>query len=175
VSPGPLGDILEGHFRPGFFTGVATVVNILFNLVQPDIAVFGEKDYQQLQVIRRMVSDLGQPVRVLGLATERADDGLALSSRNQYLNVAQRKTAPALYAALCEVAAGLRAGRRDFANLAQESCKTLQQAGFVPQYLDVRQADLSAPGEDSRHFVVLVAAFLGTTRLIDNLSVTIGV
>lgn len=171
IVPGAIGDILEGEFRPGFFTGVATVVNILFALVRPDLAVFGEKDYQQLQVVRRMVSDLRLPIEIVGLPTERAADGLALSSRNQYLDAAQRAIAPTIYAELSRIATALKAGERDYAGLCAAGRAALENAGFRPQYLEVRARDLSSPSEDCRAWVVLVAAFLGTTRLIDNLPV----
>lgn len=155
--------------RPGHFTGVATVVNLLFNLVQPDLAVFGEKDYQQLQVIRRMVADLHMPVEILGRPTARDVDGLALSSRNGYLSEDERRRAPALYRALCTVADGLRAGRRDFTALQAEAEAALQAAGLVPQYVEIRATDLGRAQPEGREFVVLAAALAGNTRLIDNL------
>jgi pantoate--beta-alanine ligase len=168
---GPLTDQLEGAFRPGHFAGVATVVNILFNRVRPDLAVFGEKDWQQLAVIRRMVADLGLCVDLVGVPTCRAADGLALSSRNQYLSAEERARAPVLYAALQDVAAGLRAGRRDFEVLCAQASARLQAQGFRPQYLEVRALDLSPADVHARQFVILAAAYLGTTRLIDNLPV----
>jgi len=168
---GPLTAILDGQFRPGHFEGVATVVNILFNLVRPDVAVFGEKDWQQLQVIRRMVADLGMPLRVSGAQTLRDADGLALSSRNQYLNPGERALAPRLYAALEAIGAAIAAGRRDFAALCAEQWAALEAAGFRPQYLEVRTPDLSAPLAEAATWVVLVAAYLGATRLIDNVQV----
>ncbi|MDD3762051.1 MAG: pantoate--beta-alanine ligase [Nevskiales bacterium] len=160
---------LEGAHRPGHFDGVATVVSILFNLVQPDIALFGEKDYQQLQLIRRMVADLHMPISIVGVATEREDDGLALSSRNQYLGPEQRRKAPALHAALSAVAAGLRGGRRDFEALCREQFEALAGQGFEPQYVAIRRPDLRPSEAGDTEFVVLAAAVLGTTRLIDNL------
>lgn len=166
---GPLTGILCGPYRPGHFTGVATVVNILFNRVDPEIAVFGEKDYQQLAVIRRMVADLGLSVRVVGAPTLREPDGLAMSSRNQYLSADDRKRAGRLHEALAWVGEQLRAGRRDFAMLSQEGQARMVKAGFNPQYLDIRTADLDPPTEATRDFVVLTAAYLGATRLIDNL------
>lgn len=169
ITVSPLSAELEGHFRPGFFTGVATVVAIFFNLVRPQVAVFGEKDWQQLQIVRRMAADLGMGVEVVGLPTEREADGLALSSRNQYLNAGERATAPALHAALQAVAAGLRNGRRDFAALCEEQVKVLESRGFRVQYLEVRTPSLAAPGASDAAFVVLIAAVLGSTRLIDNL------
>ena len=167
----PIADQLEGAFRPGFFTGVATVVAILFACVRPDIAVFGEKDWQQLQIVKRMVEDLRFGIRIVGYPTERAADGLALSSRNQYLSEADRALAPKIHAALQAVAAGLKAGRRDFEALCAEQAAALAAAGFKPQYLEVRAPSLSPPAAEDRDFVVLVAAVLGSTRLIDNLRV----
>jgi pantoate--beta-alanine ligase len=168
---GPLTGILCAPFRPGHFAGVATVVNILFNLVRPDVAVFGEKDYQQLAVIRRMNADLGMGVRIVGAPTLRDADGLALSSRNQYLSADERKRAARLYEALQWVAGELKGGRRDFAALSQEAQGRLAKAGFNPQYVEVRTPALDEPGDGARDFVVLAAAYLGTTRLIDNLAV----
>jgi len=163
--------ILEGHFRPGHFEGVATVVNILFNQVQPDVALFGEKDYQQLLVIRRMVRDLHLPIEVLGVPTEREADGLAMSSRNQYLSSEERQTAVQIHATLDEVADAIRAGRRDFEELCGRGLQKLLSHGFQPQYLEVRNAGLDLPGAHEASYVILVAAFLGKTRLIDNLIV----
>ncbi|MGD8379440.1 MAG: pantoate--beta-alanine ligase [Gammaproteobacteria bacterium] len=171
VTVPELSDILCGASRPGHFDGVTTVVNRLFNMVQPDVAVFGEKDYQQLQIIRRMVRDLAMPVSVEGVATEREADGLALSSRNQYLTAAERAVAPRLYQALSEAVAQIRDGRRDFAALQAESMAGLRSAGFQPDYFEVRDANsLSLPAPESR-LVVLAAARLGRARLIDNLRV----
>ena len=166
-----LSDVLEGAFRPGHFTGVATVVSLLFNQVQPDVAVFGEKDWQQLQVIRRMVADLHMPIEILGHPTAREADGLALSSRNQYLSAAQRKCAPALSRVLEQVAAGLRAGQRDFEALQNNAIRDLVDAGFRPQYVEIRSPELSVTSKDARSWVVVAAAFLGDTRLIDNIKV----
>lgn len=163
--------ILEGHFRPGHFDGVATVVNILFNQVQPDVALFGEKDYQQLLVIRRMVSDLHLPIEIVGVPTEREADGLAMSSRNQYLGPEERRTAAEIHATLSEIGDAIQAGRRDFAELCGLGLQRLLAAGFQPQYLEVRNPRLDPPGARDDAFVVLVAAFLGKTRLIDNLVV----
>lgn len=165
---GPVTAVLEGEFRPGHFEGVATVVNILFNLVQPDLALFGQKDYQQLAVIRRMVADLRLPIDIIGVPTLRAEDGLALSSRNQYLSVEERRLAPTVHRVLQAVAEGLGEGRRDYAALQSEAASTLQRAGFRPQYVAIRAPDLTEPAAGSDGWVVLVAAFLGGTRLIDN-------
>lgn len=164
-----LSDILCGAFRPGHFRGVATVVNRLFNLVQPDVAVFGKKDYQQLRVIQRMVSDLGMPVEIVGVDTVREADGLALSSRNQYLRAAERAQAVRLYAVLRDVAAAVQGGQG--MALAEGGARSaLEAAGFRPDYISVRrQVDLALPGPEDRELVALVAAWLGRTRLIDNL------
>ena len=170
---GPLTEILCAPFRPGHFTGVATIVNILFNVVAPDIAVFGEKDYQQLAVIRRMAADLGLSIRVVGVPTLRDADGLALSSRNQYLSEEERRRAAKLHETLQWVAGQLAEGRRDFAMLSQEAQGRLAKARFNPQYVDIRNADLEVPGEATKDFVVLAAAYLGTTRLIDNVGVRV--
>jgi len=170
---GPLIEALCGPFRPGHFTGVATVVNILFNRVQPDIAVFGEKDYQQLAVIRQMVADLGLSIRVVGAPTLREADGLAMSSRNQYLSADERKRSAKMHETLQWVAGELKSGRRDYATLSQEGQARLVKAHFNPQYLEVRDADLAAPSDKTRDFVVLTAAFMGTTRLIDNVQIRV--
>jgi pantoate--beta-alanine ligase len=175
VQPDPaLADVLEGAFRPGFFVGVCTVVLKLFNAVQPRLAVFGKKDYQQLMVVRQMVRQLALPVQVLGHETARADDGLALSSRNGYLSAAERAEAPALAQALRALAAGVRAGRKDVAALEAEAMATLTQRGWAPDYVALRrQADLGLPqGGAEEALVVLAAARLGRTRLIDNLEIT---
>ncbi len=163
------GSVLCGQYRPGHFDGVVTVVNILFNQVQPDVAVFGQKDFQQLFLIQRMAEDLHQAVRVVGVLTEREPDGLAMSSRNQYLSAEQRARAPALHRALNAVAASLRAGRRDYMQLCAEQVKVLESEGFRPQYLEVRTPQLQVPGPTDSAFVIFGAAYLGTTRLIDNL------
>jgi pantoate--beta-alanine ligase len=163
---------LCAEFRPGHFTGVATVVARLFNLVQPDIAVFGEKDFQQLAVIRRMVSDLCWPIEIAAVATVRETDGLAMSSRNQYLTAAERRRAPLLYQTLCTVAARLHQGETALAELESEACQALRGAGFEPQYVAIRDAvTLAPPAGSANPRVVLAAARLGKARLIDNLRV----
>ncbi|MGH8444528.1 MAG: pantoate--beta-alanine ligase [Solimonas sp.] len=166
---------LEGEFRPGHFDGVATVVNILLTLVAPDVALFGEKDYQQLLVIRQMAQDLHMPLEVVGVPTEREANGLALSSRNQYLQAAEREQAGQLHAALQSIAAALRAGRRDFAALCAAEAAKLEKTGFRPQYVAVRRPDLSEPEATDQEFRVLLAAFLGKTRLIDNIGLNASV
>ena len=165
-----LSDILCGEFRPGHFAGVATVVAKLFSIVQPDVAVFGEKDFQQLTVIRRMVVDLCLPVRIVGAPTMREADGLAMSSRNQYLEPAERERAPLIHAALQRVVPRIAAGDADLAALEREGAESLARAGFRVDYFSVRRAeDLRAPGPGDRDLVVLAAARLGRARLIDNL------
>lgn len=161
--------ILDGASRPGHFTGVATVVCKLFNMVQPDVAIFGEKDYQQLLVIRRMAADLCMPVEVVAHPTVREPDGLAMSSRNQYLTKAERAQAPLLRRVLGETAARLRDGGKNFADLQAEAVRHLAAGGFRPDYVEIRNADTLHPaaGGDAR-LVVLAAAWLGKARLIDN-------
>ena len=171
VALDDLASDLCGAYRPGHFTGVTTVVSMLFNQVRPDIAVFGEKDYQQLALIRRMVADLHFPVAIRSVPTARADDGLALSSRNQYLDHDERRRAPALYATLQELGTRLRAGERDFAALAARGQALLREAGFEPEYVTVRAPDLQPPDAGADEFVILAAAHLGRARLIDNLRI----
>ncbi|MGN8277310.1 pantoate--beta-alanine ligase [Pseudomonas sp. SMV71] len=170
VSVPQLSEGLCGASRPGHFEGVATVVSKLFNMVQPDLAVFGQKDFQQLAVIRALVHDLNMPIQIIGEPTVRAEDGLALSSRNGFLSQQERAAAPVLYRGLSQIAEAIRQGRRDFPALIAEQLKQLQAAGLRPDYLEIRHARTLRPatGED-RDLVILVAAFLGTTRLIDNL------
>ncbi len=167
-----LAQILCGASRPGHFDGVTGVVCRLLNIVQPDVAVFGQKDFQQLLLIRRMVEDLHLPVQIVAAATQRDEDGLALSSRNQYLADAQRAQAPALFRTLKECAAQLRGGRRDFDVLQHEGLDRLRAAGLKPDYFEIRRAaDLREPVPDDRSLVVLAAAFCGRARLIDNFPV----
>jgi pantoate--beta-alanine ligase len=162
-------DILCGASRPGHFRGVATIVAKLFNMVQPDCAIFGEKDYQQLQVIRLMTRDLSLPVEVIGMATERAPDGLALSSRNGYLSAQQRQVAPVIYQALQQLSQEIKSGSTD--NVALSHAKnTIEAAGLKLDYLELRRrSDLAHATAQDNELVILVAAFLGKTRLIDNL------
>jgi pantoate--beta-alanine ligase len=164
--------ILCGEFRPGHFEGVATVVAKLLNIVEPDVAVFGEKDYQQLTIIRRMVADLCMPVEIVGAPTVRESDGLAMSSRNQYLTAEERRIAPRIYAELKRAAARLEAGESDYGAIERTGREALAGAGFRPDYLSVRARDLSAPAPDARELVILAAARLGRARLIDNVQVT---
>ena len=170
VSVRGLSEILCGVFRPGHFDGVATVVAKLFGVVGPDVAVFGEKDFQQFRVVQLMTRDLAIPVEVIGAPTVRAHDGLALSSRNRYLSKEERARAPAVYRALQAGAARLRAGERDFAGIEAAGAAQLATAGMTVDYFAVRDADdLSPPQPGTREFVLLTAARLGGARLIDNL------
>ncbi len=167
--PTELADMLEGHFRPGFFVGVSTVVMKLFACVQPHAAVFGKKDYQQLMIIRRMVQQFALPIEIVAGETQRASDGLALSSRNGYLSDAERAEAVQLSLALKAMAAALKTGAGDVAAIEAQAMATLSQRGWKPDYMVVRRrADLQAPAGDEP-LVVLGAAKLGNTRLIDNL------
>lgn len=164
-----LGEILCGAARPGHFAGVTTVVARLFNLVRPDVALFGKKDFQQLLLIRLMVGDLGMPIEIIGCDTVRADDGLALSSRNGYLTPAERALAPRLFAALQTVVREMRAGETA-ARASERAGVRLAQAGFTPEYVSVRRVhDLAEPAAGDPELVVLAAARLGRARLIDNL------
>ena len=165
-------DKLCGVTRPTFFRGVATVVNILFNMVGPDVAVFGEKDYQQLLVIRRMVADLRMPIEVVGVPTAREPDGLAMSSRNGYLTAEERARAPALRRALVTARDAIRKGDTAFETLCANANRSLELAGFRPDYFEVRRADdldTARPGDEA--LVILGAAWLGKARLIDNITV----
>jgi pantoate--beta-alanine ligase len=161
---------LCGGSRPGHFDGVATIVCKLLNMVQPDIALFGEKDFQQLAVIRKMVADLNMPVQIFGVPIVRDHDGLALSSRNGYLSAQQRAAAPALQQCLQALKAQIKNGRRDYAMLFEQFDTDLQAAGFRLDYVELRDALSLQPAEvDSTQLVLLAAAYLGSTRLIDNL------
>ena len=171
VTVAGLDDIFCGKFRPGHFSGVATVVTKIFHITEPDVALFGEKDYQQLLVIRRLVSDLNLPVTIVGMPTVREDDGLALSSRNRYLNVKERRTAALLYRTLLQISGEIKKGRTDYATMERDAIAHLTQAGFRSEYLSIRRAsDLGEAGDD-RNLVVLAAAWLGRARLIDNVLV----
>lgn len=168
-----LSKILCGEFRPGHFEGVATVVTKLFNIVQPDIAVFGEKDYQQLTIIRRLAADLCMPIEIVSAPTVREPDGLALSSRNQYLTAEERRIAPEIHRALRVAVDRLLAGSDDYAAIEREGFETLERVGFRPDYFSVRDADdLAEPQPGARELVVLTAARIGRARLIDNLRVS---
>jgi len=168
--PAALADILEGHFRPGFFTGVSTVVLKLFNCVQPAFAAFGKKDYQQLMVIRRMVRQLALPIEILACETSRADDGLALSSRNGYLSAAERAEAPRLAQVLRRTAQAVAIeGLARIAALEAAAADELRAHGWAPDYIAIRRRDDLGAAQPSDALVVLAAARLGSTRLIDNL------
>lgn len=165
-----LSDILCGHFRPGHFDGVATVVAKLFGIVAPDVAVFGEKDYQQLLVVRDMTLDLALPVEIIGAPTVRAPDGVALSSRNRYLSADERARAPLIYQSLTQTVRALHDGRTDYAELARVASLQLAAAGMEVDYFAIRNAaDLSEADADSTDLVVMTAVRLGRARLIDNL------
>lgn len=174
VTVPELSGILCGASRPIHFRGVATVVSKLFNMAQPDVALFGEKDWQQLMVIRRLVADLDFPVEIVGVPTVREADGLAMSSRNGYLTAEERAIAPTLYATLVASAERLRAGERDYARLANEAEMRLAAVGFRPDYFEVRRADdLQPPATGDADLRILAAAWLGRARLIDNLAATL--
>lgn len=168
-------EVSEGHCgasRPGHFEGVATVVSVLFNMVRPDFAVFGEKDFQQLAVIRKMTRDLMMPVEVIGAATVREENGLAKSSRNGYLSDEEREIAAAIYRTLEATGAKITAGRNDFQTLAREAGDYLREAGLRLDYFNIANSQALKPATpDDRNITLLVSAYLGTTRLIDNLSV----
>ena len=174
VDPPPeLGDILEGEFRPGFFRGICTVVLKLFNIVSPRIAVFGKKDYQQLMILRNMVRQLSLPITIVPGETARADDGLALASRNNYLSAAERMAAPRLYRILRKMARAIGSGERAYERLEAAAMAELRADRWQPDYVAVRrQSDLQVPAAADRALVLLAAAKLGTTRLIDNLEIT---
>lgn len=170
VSVPMLSDMLEGVHRPGHFDGVATIVNKLFNLVRPDIAFFGLKDFQQLLVIKKMVSDLNMSVQIVSLPTKRETDGLAMSSRNSRLTTAQRAQAPQLYKVLKALSAEFKAGAESVALLEQVAMQRLEKAGFKPEYVSLRRpSDLQPLDNTESAAVVLVAARLGDVRLIDNM------
>jgi len=167
-----ISDIFCGESRPGHFVGVSTVVCKLFNMVQPRVAVFGKKDFQQLLIVKRMVEDLAIPVELAGVDTVREADGLAMSSRNNYLDEHQRRIAPALYHALRTTADALERGARDFLALEQIATGQIANAGLKPDYFSIRRAsDLGEPKQDEQELVILGAAFVGMARLIDNLEV----
>ncbi len=170
VNVPALSTILCGKYRPGHFEGVATIVAKLFNLVQPDIAVFGQKDYQQLKVIEQMVQHLQFPIEIIGASTVREEDGLAMSSRNQYLNEAERIVAPELYRELLHIKAAIESGATDFSELEIKATTQLTETGFKPDYISVRNArTLENPKSPRDSLVILGAAWLGDTRLIDNI------
>jgi len=171
--PAAIGDKLCGADRPGHFNGVATVVAKLFDTVNPDIAVFGSKDYQQVQVINWLVKKLGLAIKIIAAPIVREDDGLAMSSRNQYLSGAERQQASRLQQVLQCIEAELKAGRRDFSDLCDEASTALNKTGWQVDYVEILTPELREAGEKDRHFIILAAATLGSTRLIDNLECSI--
>lgn len=174
VEPPPIANELDGVTRPGHFRGMATVVLKLLNIVQPHVALFGKKDYQQLHIIRQMVAQLNLPVRVIGGETVRAADGLALSSRNQYLSAAQRGEATFLYQTLHGMRLAILQGERDLERLQQHAVEALASRGWAVDYVAVRnQSDLQPASQSRRELVILAAARLGDTRLLDNVEVSL--
>lgn len=174
VTVPALTDELCGAFRPGHFDGVTTVISRLFSLVQPDVAVFGQKDYQQQLVIQRMTQDLSWPIKVICGETQREDDGLALSARNQLLTDKERAIAPKMHELLDEISRGLETGQRNYAEIESAAFEKLTTLGFEPEYVSIRRAEnLDAPDRDCDELVVLMSAYLGKARLIDNLVVHI--
>ena len=172
VEPSALQNELEGKFRPGHFRGVATVVLKLFNIVEPQVACFGKKDFQQLVVIQQMVAELNVNINIIPVDTGRAEDGLALSSRNGYLTPDERQQAPQLFAVLCDMKNELQNGRRDFSVLENQATETLNNQGWQTDYVEIRRrADLSHARPDDTQLIILAAAKLGKPRLIDNLEV----
>ena len=172
VEPPDIQHILDGEFRPGHFRGVATVVLKLFNIVQPQVALFGKKDYQQLMVLRNMARQLALPIEIVGGETVRAEDGLALSSRNGYLSPTERAEAVRLSRELRRIRDAIRAGNTDYAALEQAAVAALAEAGWKTDYVAVRQqSDLKSPAAGNPPLVVLAASRLGSTRLIDNIEV----
>ncbi len=165
-----LGDAHCGASRPGHFIGVATVVTKLFNMVQPDVAVFGEKDFQQLAVIRKMTSDLCFPINIVGIPTSREANGLARSSRNGYLSDQEKQTASEIYQCLLSIRETIVKGNTDFDAISKAATAQLKTAGFRPDYINIAHAETLEPAKpEDKKIVILIAAFLGTTRLIDNL------
>jgi len=169
-----LSNILCGEFRPEHFVGVTTVVAKLFNIVQPDVAVFGEKDFQQLFLIRKMVSDLDFPIKIIGAPTVRENDGLAMSSRNGYLSETERKQAPLLYQMLEKIYQRLKTSNANYREIEENTSKILENTGFSVDYVSIRRPEDLQPADNTdKELVILVAAKLGQTRLIDNISINI--
>ena len=174
VEPPEIQHILDGAVRPGHFCGVATVVMKLFNMVQPNVAVFGKKDYQQCRVLDNMVQQFNLPIQMVMADTVRAEDGLALSSRNGYLSVGERAEAPQLFAALCVMKHAIAAGQRNFTAIESRAIAALSERGWKPDYITVRRSDdLLETTPDDRRLVILAAARLGATRLIDNIEIAL--
>lgn len=170
-----ISEILEGDSRPGHFSGVATIVAKLFNLVQPDISVFGKKDFQQLMLIRRMERDLDFGIEIIAAPTWREDSGLAMSSRNNYLTSEQRnEIAPGLHAEMSKIKQSILDGEQDYLKLQKSSIEILSEQGFKPDYIEIRNAeDLSVATKDNKDLVILASAWLGKARLIDNITVNL--
>ncbi len=165
-----LDSVYCGEYRPGHFKGVATVVTKLLNMVQPHLAIFGEKDFQQLLVIRRLVKDLNIPVEIIGAPTIRESDGLAMSSRNQYLTEIERQQAPKLFECLCKIASEIKSGNKNYTELEEKAVSGLKKSGFRPEYIKICDADnLKMP--KNQNLVIIAAAWLGKARLIDNVAV----
>ena len=173
VQVAEITEVLCGASRPGHFTGVATVVTKLLNIIQPDMALFGEKDYQQLAVIRRLVAELCIPTSIIGMPTQRAEDGLALSSRNGFLTEAERLKAPLIYQTLTQLQAAIQAGEHGYASLTTAAKAHLTKCGFAPDYIEVCTQGLNTPESGDLDLVILLAARLGKTRLIDNLAFSV--
>lgn len=169
-----ISDLLCGASRPGHFRGVATIVCKLFNMVQPEVACFGEKDFQQLQVIRTMVEDLSLPISIVGVPTRRQEDGLAMSSRNGYLSAEQRATATRIYAAMKQMHEAITARQESYDDIERKASQMLMTAGLTPDYVTIRNVTTLQPATpDDTNLVILIAAFMGTTRLIDNMQLTL--
>ena len=169
-----ISDLLCGASRPGHFRGVATIVCKLFNMVQPEVACFGEKDFQQLQVIRTMVEDLSLPISIVGVPTRRQEDGLAMSSRNGYLSAEQRATATRIYAAMKQMHEAITASQESYDDIERKASQMLMTAGLTPDYVTIRNVTTLQPATpDDTTLVILIAAFMGTTRLIDNMQLTL--
>ena len=169
-----ISDLLCGASRPGHFRGVATIVCKLFNMVQPEVACFGEKDFQQLQVIRTMVEDLSLPISIVGVPTRRQEDGLAMSSRNGYLSAEQRATATRIYAAMKQMHEAITASQESYDDIERKASQMLMTAGLTPDYVTIRNVTTLQPATpDDTNLVILIAAFMGTTRLIDNMQLTL--
>ena len=172
VELGELGTILEGHSRPGHFSGVVTVVKRLFEIIRPDFAIFGEKDFQQLMVIRCLIKQLQLPITLVSMPTKREQNGLAMSSRNAYLTSQQRVQAAQLYVELCAIKDKILHGKQSVTEIEAQAHTKLESLGFVPDYIVIRDAsNLANPGEEPGQQVILAAVYLGKTRLIDNLRV----
>jgi pantoate--beta-alanine ligase len=173
VSVPDLSDILCGAYRPGHFSGVATVVSKLFINIQPDLAFFGEKDYQQLLIIKRMTEDLCIPVKIEGVSIMREEDGLAMSSRNSYLTEQERSNAPLIYQTLMKAGEQLKASITDIDAIESSAISDLEKSGFKPEYFSVRRVhDLKDPTVNDKNYIILAAAWIGKTRLIDNIKVS---